>query len=219
MIDDWDSICEDFGTFFRQDLETAMNIKKCPFCGLQIWKVGGCMNVTCSESNGGCGKKFCWLCLVEWGGHGTGVGGFYACNHCTAAAKEGYLRSEAICALDVQQKVEEVKDVTKRYDWHFERHKFMEISMRSAEERSLTQCDGTCSVCKGSDARKCRKGLIAAQQELIEKALKPILNQPPSAHQMTTLDALPAANRALAACRAALRWIYGKCTLLATSSM
>ncbi|KDN48018.1 hypothetical protein RSAG8_03034, partial [Rhizoctonia solani AG-8 WAC10335] len=40
--------------------------KKCPSCGRQIQKNGGCDHMTC-RSPAGCGHEFCWLCLADWG--------------------------------------------------------------------------------------------------------------------------------------------------------
>lgn len=52
------------------------NTKPCPKCSSNIEKNQGCMHMTCKK----CNHAFCWLCLTEWSKHGSGTGGYYACN-------------------------------------------------------------------------------------------------------------------------------------------
>ena len=51
------------------------NAKKCPGCGIQCQKNGGCLHMTCPR----CGAHWCWECLQPWSCHGSETGGFYFC--------------------------------------------------------------------------------------------------------------------------------------------
>ena len=52
------------------------NTKPCPGCGSFIEKNQGCNHIHCRH----CGHDFCWLCKGLWKDHGSGTGGYYACN-------------------------------------------------------------------------------------------------------------------------------------------
>ncbi len=67
------------------------NTKDCPKCGRPIEKNRGCNHMTCDKRSGGCGMEFCWLCMGEWGSHGTSTGGFYKCNKYEQMKSQGKL--------------------------------------------------------------------------------------------------------------------------------
>ena len=48
-----------------------VNTKQCPKCHRYIEKNQGCNHMTCQKKAGGCGYEFCWICLGEWGPHGS----------------------------------------------------------------------------------------------------------------------------------------------------
>lgn len=54
----------------------SCHTKKCPKCGINVEKNGGCMHMTCVN----CKHDFCWMCLQDWKKHGNNTGGYYKCN-------------------------------------------------------------------------------------------------------------------------------------------
>lgn len=51
------------------------NAKKCPGCGIQCQKNGGCLHMQCPN----CRLHWCWQCSKSWDKHSSDTGGFYAC--------------------------------------------------------------------------------------------------------------------------------------------
>ena len=86
------------------------------------------MHVTCKTKDGGCGAEFCWLCLGLWKEHSGATGGNYACNRYTQAASAGTLEGEAKQAFDAELIEKAHRKDVDRYQWHFDRYRFMETS-------------------------------------------------------------------------------------------
>ena len=61
------------------------NTRNCPGCFKPIQKNAGCIHMTCrTNTGGGCGHQFCWLCGADWWNHNRGTiirnqGDFYGC--------------------------------------------------------------------------------------------------------------------------------------------
>jgi len=89
------------------------NTKQCPKCHKPIEKNQGCNHMVCSKA-GGCGHEFCWLCLGEWGSHGTSTGGYYQCNIYDKQSKEGK-------HVDEEKSRKEARHALDKYMFYFER--------------------------------------------------------------------------------------------------
>ena len=93
------------------------------------------MHMTCRRSEGGCGFEFCWLCLGPWSEHGDSTGGFYACNNYERLGRAGQLTGEAAAAYNARETKANAKARIEFYQFHVQRHVFMESSAESCAER------------------------------------------------------------------------------------
>jgi hypothetical protein len=62
-----------------------------------------------------CRFEFCWLCLTEWKKHGSGTGGYYACNiyeKMKGSDKE---------MMEREKIISDSKNELQRYIFHYER--------------------------------------------------------------------------------------------------
>jgi ariadne-1 len=89
------------------------NTKPCPGCNNPIEKNQGCMHMRCSK----CNIEFCWLCLTEWKVHGSGTGGYYACN------KYEKLKETDDALKEREKIIADSKDELNRYMFHYERYR------------------------------------------------------------------------------------------------
>ncbi|KAK9815937.1 hypothetical protein WJX72_012289 [[Myrmecia] bisecta] len=60
--------------------------KKCPGCGSNIQKTGGCNHMVCTL----CRRQFCWVCGGDWSQHNAETGGYYACNRFSQPGEEDF---------------------------------------------------------------------------------------------------------------------------------
>ncbi|KAF4656196.1 hypothetical protein FOZ61_007126 [Perkinsus olseni] len=99
------------------------NTKQCPRCARPIEKNQGCNHMRCSESGGGCGQEFCWLCLTPWAQHGQSTGGWEGCNiyerNTRDDTEEGRKQREGVLGEKVRQKA---KHALQKYMFHYERY-------------------------------------------------------------------------------------------------
>lgn len=122
--------CEQIRSWMKREIDEGENIqyiiantKKCPNCGSNIEKNGGCMHMTCHKKAGGCGHEFCWLCRGDWSEHGSETGGYYNCNK--------YNESDAKKIDDQAAKVKKSYD---EYLFYYHRYKSHSDAMKMSKK-------------------------------------------------------------------------------------
>ncbi|EER03653.1 ankyrin repeat and ibr domain containing protein, putative [Perkinsus marinus ATCC 50983] len=105
------------------------NTKQCPRCGRPIEKNQGCNHMRCSESGGGCGQEFCWLCLTPWAQHGQSTGGLYSCNIYERNTRDDTEEGR-------RQREGKAKHSLQKYMFHYERYVNHERAANLAREVS-----------------------------------------------------------------------------------
>ena len=105
------------------------NTKKCPSCGKHIQKNQGCNHIICRKESGGCGYDFCWICLSEWGPHGSN---WYNCNKYDPNEEKNLKKEESI---------KKIKNELEKYIFYFDRYLNHSNSIRISIRHKETIAD------------------------------------------------------------------------------
>ena len=107
------------------------NTKQCPKCHKYIEKNQGCNHMTCRKEAGGCSYEFCWICLSEWGPHGSS---YYNCNKYDPQKEENKKKEQI--SKNAKFELERYVFFFDRYMNH-ERAKQLSIKMRDETQREI----------------------------------------------------------------------------------